>query len=311
MSRAGIVVQAFLSAAACFVLVLFGYPRLGVALSTGVALAGSLIWLVNRKAHRTPGESWGARLLPLSFLLLAGAPWLGVWIGQGDPKWWADEAATVLAIAVLGSAIFLVMFLSSSLVDQYYVLPRLRGGAGKRPCTDSLDPYWRRIAQIWLLHRLVAAVVLVGATTAIVALAANHWLLGLNQVVAAALAAVAATVLAGFYLARLPFAVAIMVNPPLQVGDKVRLAEAFPQPEACPDYYVSSVSLEGVTLIELTDGDCRTRPAGDRMLDPVDVHKLLRVRDAFIACSPGECKRVNPHCGKVCGVEAAEAEALS
>lgn len=298
VTSSGTLVQAFLAAVAASLLVLFGYPHLGTIMGCAGALLALLLLAVNWRAIRIRRDGWIAWTVIASPLLLAVGPCLALLeapeVREGAPH----HAIAVLAITILGTTVFMALYLSS-LVDWCYIFPRLRGGTGIRPCTDSLNPYWRRITRIWLLHRLIATIALVAATVAVVAIAANEWVLGLNQVVAAALAA-AATVLAGFYLARLPFAVAIMVNPPLHVGDKIKLAEAFPLPAACPDYFVSEVSLEGVKLVELDDGDVRTRPGPDRsydrMLDLTEIHKLLRARDTFAPCR--ECKGVHPYCGR-------------
>jgi hypothetical protein len=282
VTSSGTFLQALLAAATTSILVLFGYPRVGVTMSTVGALLGVLLLAVNWRSLVPVGVSPLILIAGPCFALLRVPE-----VREGAP----EHTLAVLAITVLAATMFLLMYLSS-LVDWCYVLPRLRGGTGRRPCTDSLDPYWRQLTRTWLLHRLIATIALVAGTIAVVAIAANEWVLGLNQVVAAALAA-AATVLAGFYLSRLPYAVAMMVNPPLQVGDKVQLAEAFQLPAVCPNYFVSEVSLEGVKLVELDDGDSRARPnphcSYDRMLDLTDVHKLTPCR---------ECKGVNPFCGR-------------
>jgi len=263
------------------------------------AFLAFLLLVANWRVIRIRRDGWIAWLVIVSPLLLIVGPFLALLETPEIPEGAPDHALAVLAITILGTTVFMAMYLSS-LVDWCYVFPRLRGGTEKRPCTNSLDPYWRRVTRIWLLHRLIAAVGLVAATVAVVAIAANEWVLGLNQVVAAALAA-AATVLAGFYLARLPYAVAMMVNPPLHVGDKIQLAEPFPLPAACPSYFVSEVALEGIKLVELGEGDVRVRPdphrSYDRMLDLTEIHKLVRVRDAFSPCR--ECKGVHPYCGRL------------
>jgi uncharacterized protein YneF (UPF0154 family) len=303
VSAFGIVAQGLLAGITAALLVLFGYPYSGVYIAVAVTLAALILWGVNRSVAKSAG---GGRiwLVPTVAVAVVVLPCVALlWVpktpvGAPTHDWESHHTLAVLAMAVLASAIFAVMWLSS-VIDRCYVLPRLAGGAGKRPCTHSLDSSWRGLTRIWFLHRLIAAVVLVAATIAIVAIAANEWLLNLNQVVAAALAA-ATTVLGGFYLTRLPFAVAMVANPPINVGDKVLFAEMFPQPASTPHYYVSEMSLEGVKLVELTAGDDRARPETDRpydrILDLGEIHKLLRARDAFGPC--GECRGVNLYCGR-------------
>ena len=304
VSAFGIVAQGVLAGVTAALLVLFGYPHTGVYIAAAAMLVALILWSVNWRAQTkqaTGGRIW---LVPAVALVVVVLPCVALlWVPKtvvGAPahEWEADHTLAVLAMAALASAIFTVMWLSS-VVDRCYILPRLAGGAGKRPCTHSLDRCWHRLTRIWFLHRLIAAVTLVAATITIVAVAANEWLLSLNQVVAAAVAA-ATTVLAGFYLTRLPFAVAMVASPPINVGDKVQFAEMFPQPASAPHYYVSEVSLEGVKLVELMDADERARRKTDRpydrLLDLGEIHKLLRVRDAFAPCK--DCKGVNLYCGR-------------
>jgi len=306
VSTFGIIAQGVLAGVTAALLVLFGYPHTGVYIAAAVALMALILWSVNWSAQAKQAEGGWIWLVPVVTLVVVALPCVALrWVpktlvGAPAQPWEADHTLAVLAMAVLASAIFGVMWLSSA-VDRCYVLPRLAGGAaGKRPCTHSLDRCWHLLTRIWFLHRLIAAVTVVAATITIVAVAANEWLLSLNQVVAAALAA-AATVLAGFYLTRLPFAVAMVANPLINVGDKVQFAEMFPLPASAPYYYVSEVSLEGVKLVELIDGNERTRHQTDRpydrLLDLGEIHKLLRVRDAFAPCR--DCKGVNLYCGRL------------
>lgn len=304
MSTSGIVAQGALAGLTAALIVLFGYPHTGLYIAGAAALVAFIVWGANLRAQAKQAKGGRLWLVPVVALVVVALPCVALlWtpktvVGAPPQSWESSHAGAVLTMALLASAIFAVMWLSS-VIDRCYVLPRLAGGAGKRPCTHSLDRCWRGLTRIWFLHRLIATVTLVAATITIVAVAANEWLLGLNQVVAAALAA-ATTVLAGFYLTRLPIAVAMVANPLINVGDKVQFAEMFPQPSNAPHYYVSEISLEGVKLVELVDGDERTRRETDRpydrLLDLGEIHKLLRVRDAFTPCK--ECKGVNLYCGR-------------
>gem|GEM_PF-5253105 len=202
VSTFGIIVQGVLAGATAALLVLFGYPYTGVYITAATALVALVLWGVNWNEQARQAEGGWIWLVPLVALVVVALPRVALqWVPKtvvGAPAhtWEADHSLAVLAMAVLASSIFAVMWLSS-VVDRCYVLPRLGGGAGKRPCTHSLDSCWHLLTRIWFLHRLVAAVTLIAATIAIVAVAANEWLLSpLNQVVAAALAA-ATTVLAG------------------------------------------------------------------------------------------------------------------
>jgi hypothetical protein len=91
-----------------------------------------------------------------------------------------------------------------------------------------------------------------------------------------------------------------VTNPPIQVGDKVILAEEFGTGvENRPVYYIVDVAIEGVKLLELDEHD---QPFGagldrghDRSLSLADVGRLLRGRQRFQGCSD-RCCRANKYC---------------
>lgn len=223
-----------------------------------------------------------------------------------------DGATTVYAMHIAAATALGIVYLSS-LIDWFYVRPRLQGFAARpMPCERSGHECWRGVTRVWLLHRLLAMLAFVIGLTVVVALAAYRWIDGIDDALATAIAA-AATILAGFYLTRATSTLALAIRPALHVGDKVRIAEPFNFTEedgAAPYYYVVDVALEGVRLLRLDASDeihassaAATAPAGgqmpehDRLIDISDVTKLVRARGRFLPCTPpGGCKRVNPLC---------------
>ena len=169
------------------------------------------------------------------------------------------------------------------------------------PCESSLHECWTSVTGIWLMHRLVATLGFVLGLTLVVTLAVKSWVQSIDQTTAAAVAA-AASLLAGFYLTRARSVMAFSANPPLCVGDAVEVIDE--QTEHVRRYYVQDVSLEGIKLLEVTEGDHSPKrcdpvwPSHDRMLDLPDALKMLRTRRRFGPCRGDQegCKRVNPHC---------------
>jgi hypothetical protein len=293
-------VQAVVVAIAATALVGFDHKSVGYAYAGVVGLAGLVIWSatrvrINDRVAHSPRQLAAAGI----FFGLVGAAFGLIATSPHRPLGGHHSAESVYVMTLLFALAVAALYVSS-LIDWFYTGPRLR--AEKRPCTDSLSATWRTVTRIWLLHRVIAALMFVGATIAIVAVAASHWITNLNQVVAGALAA-AATVLAGFYLSRFPLALGVLINPPICVGDKVRLAEPFAHPESCPFYYVADVSVEGVKLVELAAGDIPAAPdqpaSHDRILELSEVHKLLRGRSSFSPCDVGACKGVNSYCWRL------------
>lgn len=80
---------------------------------------------------------------------------------------WAAVIATIAGVMV-------VCFVSS-LVDWYYVLPRRDGLVGAPPCKAPRQNRWQRVTWFWSAHRLVAALVVVGAVYGI-AIVVGLWL---------------------------------------------------------------------------------------------------------------------------------------
>lgn len=211
-----------------------------------------------------------------------------------------SDRSVVLAMLVIATVVlYLVLF--STLMDWYYVLPNLRGGCGTI-CATSLNERWRAVTRAWLLHRAVATLAAIAGVTALVALSANSWVRPIDEIVAGAIAAVA-TIIGGYYLTRAAPLLPIAINPPVQVGDVVEIAEEFSvhEPELLREYFVVDVALEGVKLLQVGDGDLirRTGPDAerthDRMVDVMEIGRLLRGRRPVIPCST-ECQRFTKYC---------------
>lgn len=210
------------------------------------------------------------------------------------------DASTVQAMFVLPAAGAGAVYLSS-LLDRYYVRPRMSGGHwdAAMPCHPyGRKPNWRRVTQIWLLHRLLSYLAVVAAGAGMVILPLAHWLGGLTQADIAAIAA-AATILAGYYLSRAAPVIAFVENPPVSVGDVIDVAEEFETEIGFSSYYVVDVSVEGLKLRRLPpQGALRTH---DRLLDINDVSRLLRARDVDHKPCASCCQLVNVHCRAVSG----------
>jgi hypothetical protein len=71
--------------------------------------------------------------------------------------------AVVLAAAVIGA---LIVFLSS-LVDWWWILPRISGILRPAPCQCAGGESWPGLTSIWLFHRGLATIVVSGALTAV------------------------------------------------------------------------------------------------------------------------------------------------
>ena len=102
----------------------------------------------------------------------------------------ADTPKWTYCVAFL-TAIPFVLY-ASSLVDHYYIRPRLDGVVREPPCRSSRDRHWCWVTRIWYLHRSVADILgitlVIGAVTALAAAPAELDTASTVAVVSAALA---------------------------------------------------------------------------------------------------------------------------
>lgn len=211
----------------------------------------------------------------------------------------------IFTLAVIAVAAVYV----SSLVDQFYVTPRMSGDQwGQRPCRSyDQGRSWKGVTRIWLLHRLLSYLMVVACGAVLIALVLNHWLkTGVGQVTIGAIGATA-TVLAGFYLTRAASVIAFIQNPVIYVGDTVQLAEEYPSPHSTRRYYVMDVAVEGLKLADVTTPQRHSRHGSDsssasgdthhdRVLDINDVSRLLRRRLMTKPCTATSCSGLNTYC---------------
>lgn len=295
------------------VLVAFGWPWEALGVSTGTLALAVIVWWVGRAARRNVGDGSGPtavsasdrRRVLYSFGLLV-LPGLLIFILKLVHSFRAiphDEASRSIALAMLLIAIAAaILVYASTLTDWFYVRPYLSGGCGSI-CMTSLEDQWRGVTRIWLLHRALAVLGAIAAITALTTLAANTWIRPLDEVLAGAIGGIAAIV-AGYYLTRAASLLAIAINPPVQVGDVIQIAEEFNvhEPGEPREYFVVDVALEGVKLLQLQRGDRIARQGPDakrthdRSVDVLEISKLLRGRRAVRPCE-GKCQLLTKHCG--------------
>lgn len=211
---------------------------------------------------------------------------------------WPLRGIALGAVAIAG-----VVHLSA-LVDWAYIRPRLLGGLGDRalPCQRHESTSWRLLTKLWLGHRLGAYLIVRLGSAAIIGFAAASFQPRIGQPTGSIIGAIGAAVLV-FFLNRLLPVFALVTNPPLNVGDRVVLAEEYGTGVTDrPVYYVVDVAIEGIKLLQLDEGGHPRGAAGrdprrehDRSLSLTDVPRLLRFRGRFSGC--GElCCRASHYC---------------
>jgi hypothetical protein len=268
------------------------------------AAAGLLMWRTwsqtgVQQSGRDPRErTVVTRWVPVP-LLVAGIATVVV-RGFGVGAVHGHHLAPYRGMAVTAAATAIALYLSS-LTDWCYITPRLRGlgVVPALPCQTSTTATWRTLTRVWLAHRIAAYAMLRIGIVALLAFgfaAAHPRLSSFEDSVAVTVAA--AVVL--YFVNRIVTIGTLVSNPPIQVGDKVILAEEFGTGVLeRPVYYVVDVAIEGVQLMELGGRDQPTsrlaETTHDRSLDLLEISRLLRNREQFEGCRE-KCCKANRYC---------------
>jgi len=173
--------------------------RVSLLLAAGLAIW----WLVFDSAYarkldgarRSPERSSADRHVTWQALAATGSGLAAGVLGAAsdDVRLWHDIALSV-CFAALATLAFLVY--ASSLVDWYFVRPRVDGVVRTPPCRSSREPIWGFVTRMWFLHRAVAQLlgvvaILVAATALAIAV-----LVAAGQSSTAAVVAIGGVVLA-------------------------------------------------------------------------------------------------------------------
>jgi hypothetical protein len=305
LSTKGVIAFAVATAASIVAVALTGLPVVCASLAAFLTGVAGMLLLLNREATDPARAKRKKRERPAVIAAVSGVSLVAtsaalivsshpkVAIGWSHQGFWQSLALDLTAIS---GALYL-----SSLIDWSYVVPRMkgRGDVEHLPCRSSTLARWQTVTQIWLAHRIAAYLIVRMGLLAAIVLIAARLLPPLSNSAVSAMATVVAALLI-FYVNRVVVVGSLVSNPPIQVGDKVVLAEEFGTGVAKrPSYYVVDVSIEGVKLLEL-DEDDQPRHVGlqrghDRSLSLADVGRLLRAREQFQGCR-SKCCQANKYC---------------
>ena len=222
------------------------------------------------------------------------------------------DTGRLVRTLIVGATIAALATFASSLVDWYWILPRVSGVVCFAPCEQPGREQWSAVTSIWYFHR--------AASTAFVSLAvagvplymldnaqAGHgvafWLLVSGGVGA----------LAAGYDRQVPRALWYAFNPPVHVGDRVRTRvqdddDPDSDDEIMRNVYIVDVSLQGAKY-KLLDEAKRYespyagRPVAERFASkydgsfrPLRLPRLRRLEVAEPFCAKRECTGLNWYC---------------
>lgn len=236
--RPYVIVQAFVAALSLSALGLTGVALGPLAGAVGIGCLGAALALAYRRQLATaprgpsPQRAGNDRLVARSWfavVLFGVIAWLASEFGFGYPSAPVFVRALAWGLSLLSVSVFV-----SSLVDWYWILPRVTGLIRPAPWESPGDPAWTRVTRIWLLHRALATL----------AFSAGAVLVPVYMAIATSGAArsawgSAAGVLLGAVVPlnqRLIFA----LNPPVRLGDVLETPVG--------PAYVLDVALEGARV---------------------------------------------------------------
>ena len=272
-----------------------GHPLTCLLASGSVVLSALVLELFYSRARRdrtlTEGrragdastrQNWG---LGLGVPMIVGAVLLGI-----DRAAYRGYAGLTQGLGIVFGAAFAIVIVSS-LIDWYYVLPRLAGEVCLQPCRTSGDPRWKKLTRIWYIHRGIAAIAQALVWLAVIPVILTRWV-DTNQiaVVVAVVSAVAVT-----YVGGLSTTAHMVLHPSFYVGDLVRLII----PGGRVEGYLVDVSVEGVKIKETDLGVYLGKPFGaDKHTYKIDSSWLSWIgksNERFHGCHAG-CSGVNWYC---------------
>jgi hypothetical protein len=295
-------------------LTLIGASGLALGLTGGVALAGGLLLYADRRAIAQvgavvpPHRGIPDRLVLRSVVavavvgLLLGAASLAL----SEPVLSVDSEPASACIKAVACA--LAGILLGSLVDWWWVLPRITGLLGVRPCQPANSGRgsprrlnWEEVTRYWYLNRIVAAVVVMVAGAVLVFNLMRLVLGGGAATTTLAGAGGVLALLAEAYRQHLPWGVMEMLNPHARVGDTIAVDGQ--------TAWTVDVSMEGVKYIDYAEHNQRWQARLSSSVDervryepkfdgsiPLTEAKKIRHRSIPRPCPAGGCTGASWYC---------------
>ncbi len=285
-------------------MIAFGSPGLAIWVS---AIALAAVTALNAgyahalgKLGRSPRRIQGDHLVAAYTGVGLAAPLTAALLAQlADARpgiaFWGFKHLEIEALLAACGSLFVVV-LVSSLIDWYYIRPRIDGVVCDPPCLASKDHKgpWKRVTRRWYIHRGLAtfAYILFAIAVAVIVLlmliredhAAAELIGGISGIAGLLL------IFAGSYRSELPTAAKWALSPGFYLGDDLTYEGA----QRTKRGYVLHVAIPVVKLVPLNK---RGHPVGASFLEmknTVLAEGELTTRPTT-ACNEG-CAALNPEC---------------
>jgi hypothetical protein len=293
---------------ACVNFVLLAALALIVAPSSVLWLAGAaLVWALalnagyahslrdrGRPERRIHGDRWVFRYIAFGLfgpLLLAIA--LSVAHYNESVHMWDFTVNETSTLLIAGATLF-ALINSSSLIDWYYIRPRIDGVVCAPPCRSSGSVTWKGPTRWWYLHRGLATVAYFGFAL-VLALVIMLMLVREHPAAAAVIGGVGGIasmllIFAGSYRAQIPTVAKFVLSPAYCLGDDL----SYEAHKWRGRGFVLHVAVPVTKLVPLDEAGNPTEvPFVERKNSDLAESDLTSKKT--VACA-GKCAKLNPEC---------------
>jgi hypothetical protein len=268
----------------------------GTALLSALALNASYARSLGdrgRADRRMHGDRWVARYLGFG-LLLPFSVCVGLRLCGYESSFhiWDFTASETSSLAIAGAALF-VLVLLSSLVDWYYIRPRIDGVVCTPPCRSSGSDTWKRPTRRWFLHRGLVVLAYMGFAI-VVALIVMLMLVRVDPAAAGVIGGISGIaglllIFAGRYREELPVVAQFVLSPAYCLGDDLSYELRKPKRG-----FVLHVAVPVTKLVPLDD---HGRPTGADFVELKNsvLGEAEPEPHRTVACAVA-CAKLNPQC---------------
>lgn len=279
-----------------------GFTSAAAGTALGVAVVG-MAFEVSYKVRRHPD-----RALPHRRALdrVVRRQWLAIaLVGTGVSV--AFEAAgsaplghasPLLRALPIGLVVAATTIYVSSLVDWYWILPKVSGMVGLAPCERTGGERFAGVTKIWFFHRAAATTVVTFVVAGVPGYMAGST--GGHGGASAAWVVLGSALAIGYNSVNngLTTTFRYAFNPRIFVGDIIRVRPNVEDAQAV-DAYVVDVSIQGFRYQVMRDGVAETALFADRgTLVSIDqIARTMRSPTPHAACKRvGQCQAINWYC---------------
>lgn len=195
---------------------------IAIALNAGYAHA---LGRKGRSLRRIQGDHFVAQHIAMGFAMpFAGAATAVLASHRPRAHLWRFNHNETAALLIASAALFVVVFVSS-LIDWYYIRPRIDAVIGEPPCRATADQKgaWKRVTRRWYLHRGIATMAYI-VFALVIALVIMLMLVRTYPAAAAVVGGVSGIagivlIFAGSYRSELPTVAKWVLSPAFVLGD--------------------------------------------------------------------------------------------